>query len=417
MKQNRQGRRDGNPAEILLPIESKAVTHNKFKVLVAIASAGIVGVALTACGTNAGGEGDADTWKIGLEAPLTGSQSTLGQGMLQGAQLAAEQINANGGVMGKDVEIVQIDDAADPDTGVAAANAAIAAGLNAVVGPYNSSVGVKTLPLYTQAGIVPIRLTSDNATDGQGFTLQPMTNQIAPVTSQALTKFFKAKSVGIIYDSTQNYTTSTSAAVKSQLEKAGVKVTDYVAIEPGQDSYASELKQLQAKKPAVIYSAVYFPEGAKIAQELNAQAQSGQATKCLLDYASYDTGYIEDAGVSDAQYCNVVGVPAPSDFKDSAANVAAFRDKFSQAPGTWSPYTYDSVNFAVDGAAAVGSWDATQLSDNLKSVKDWQGWTGSVTIEPKSGNRSPATVVVTNVDQSGEFHVDPAWASAVGAPY
>ena len=63
-----------------------------------------------------------------------------------------------------------------------------------------------------------------------GFTLQPMTSQIAPVTSDALTKFYKAKSVGIIYDSSQNYTKSTSEAVKSKLQKAGVKVTNYQAI-------------------------------------------------------------------------------------------------------------------------------------------------------------------------------------------
>ena len=75
-------------------------------------------------------------------------------------------------------------------------------------------------------------MTSDNSTDGMGFTLQPMTSQIAPVTSDALTKFYKAKSVGIVYDSSQNYTKSTSEAVKSKLEKAGVKVTNYQAITP-----------------------------------------------------------------------------------------------------------------------------------------------------------------------------------------
>ena len=139
--------------------------------------------------------------------------------MLQGAELAADQINTAGGVLGRKIEIIKIDDAANAATGVAAANAAIAAGLNGVVGPYNSSVGTQTLPLYLKAGVVPIRLTSDNSTDGMGFTLQPMTSQIAPVTSDALTKFYKAKSVGIIYDSSQNYTKSTSEAVKSKLKR------------------------------------------------------------------------------------------------------------------------------------------------------------------------------------------------------
>ncbi|MFZ1362167.1 MAG: branched-chain amino acid ABC transporter substrate-binding protein [Candidatus Nanopelagicales bacterium] len=391
------------------------MTKSKVKALGIFSTAVVVTVGLAACSSNSSSSGS-EKWKIGVEAPLTGSQANLGQGMLQGAQLAADQINAEGGILGKQIEIVQIDDAADPDTGVTAANAAIADGLNGVVGPYNSSVGVKTLPLYIKAGVVPMRLTSVNKTDGQGFTLQPMTNQIAPVTSQALTKFYQAKSVGIIYDSTQNYTTSTSAAVKKQLEDAGVKVTSYTAVKPGEDSYSSVVDQVKAKNPDVIYPAVYFPEGAKIAKELTPQS-GGKATKCLLDYASYDTGYIQDAGKEAAQTCEVVGVPAPSDFKDSADKVDAFHKQFNQAPGTWSPYTFDSLKLLVDGANKVGNFDATPLTDQLKTTKDWQGWTGSVTIDPKTGNRTPATVVVTKVDANGEFHVDSDWAKVVGAPY
>ena len=87
-------------------------------------------------------------WKIGLEGPLTGSQSDIGIGMLEGAQLAAKEINAAGGVLGRQVQIIPIDDAADPAVGVAAAKAAIEAGLDGVVGPYNSGVGLQTLPLY-----------------------------------------------------------------------------------------------------------------------------------------------------------------------------------------------------------------------------------------------------------------------------
>ena len=106
--------------------------------------------------------------KIGLEAPLTGSLSQLGKGMLNGATMAANELNANGGIQGKHVEIIPIDDAGNATTGVKAANQAIANGLDGVVGPYNSSAGVKTLPLYIKAGLVPIRLTSDNATDSMG---------------------------------------------------------------------------------------------------------------------------------------------------------------------------------------------------------------------------------------------------------
>jgi hypothetical protein len=50
-------------------------------------------------------------------------------------------------------------------------------------------------------------------------------------------------------------------------------------------------------------------------------------------------------------------------------------------------------------------------------VRGQQGWTGSITLKPGSGNREPATVTVDKVDTDGIFSVDPAWAETVGAPY
>ena len=77
------------------------------------------------CGGSSSDDESSDTFRLGLEAPLSGEQSVLGVGMLKGAELAATQLNAGNGIEGKQVEIVPIDD-----------------GLDGVVGPYNSGVGV-----------------------------------------------------------------------------------------------------------------------------------------------------------------------------------------------------------------------------------------------------------------------------------
>ena len=70
---------------------------------------------VSACGGSSdSSETNADHWRIGLEAPLSGQLKTLGQGMLNGAELAADQINGDGGLSGKDIEIVPIDDGGDP---------------------------------------------------------------------------------------------------------------------------------------------------------------------------------------------------------------------------------------------------------------------------------------------------------------
>jgi branched-chain amino acid transport system substrate-binding protein len=378
----------------------------------------LTALALTACSSGssspATSSAGANAIRIGVEGPLSGDQSVTGVGMLNGAKLAATELNAKGGINGRQIEIVPIDDAANPDTGVSAATAAIAAGLDGVVGPYNSGVGVKTLPLYIKAGIVPIRLTSNSATNSMGYTLQPMDYQIAPVAATGLEKWLGAKKVAIVYDSSQNYTTTIAAQLKEELTKAGVAITTFTPIEPGQKSYDAQVKAAAATSPDVIYAATYFPEGGLIAKEMLDQKVTA---KCVADYASDDPGFITTAGVEAAKSCPVVGVPSPSDFPKGPAFVASYNTAFGSAPGTWSPYTYDSLNMLAAAATAAGGFDAAKLTAFLNTVKDWPGVTGSVTIDPANGNRDPATVVFLDANDAGEFHVDKAWATAVGASY
>jgi branched-chain amino acid transport system substrate-binding protein len=382
--------------------------------LAAVFALAVFALAAVGCGSDSDDSADGDAFRIGLEAPLSGELSVLGEGMLEGAELAANQLNDGDGILGRQVEIVPIDDAGDAETGVEAAEEAIEDGLDGIVGPYNSGVGIETLPLYVDAGLVPIRLTSDTATNGLGFTLQPMTYQIAPVASEALTEWLDAERVAIAYDPTQNYTVSVSEALKDSLEEAGVTVTAYERVQPGRDSYANLIERLAGDDPDVIYAAVYYPEGGLIAKEMH---EGDVQASCLADYGSYDTGFVEVAGEDAARACPVVGVPAPGDFPGAGQRVADFRAEFDRAPGTWSPYTYDSVNFLADGIEKAGGTEAETLTDALNDLGDWSGWTGSVEIDPQNGNRRPATVVIVGTDADGQLRVDREWAKAVGAPY
>jgi branched-chain amino acid transport system substrate-binding protein len=381
--------------------------------LAAALAAAVLTVGIAACGDDDdSSEDDSGSLRIGLEAPLSGDLQTLGEGMLNGAELAADQLNADGGLLGKDIEIVPIDDGGDAEIGVPAAQDAIEEGLDGVIGPYNSGVGVETLPLYQDAGLVPIRLTSDNDTEGFGFTLQPMVSQIAPVTAEALTDFIGASKVAIAYDDAEEYTQGIAGEVRGQLEGRGVEVTAFHQLEPGREEYSGVVDKLAAGKPDAIYAAVYFPEGARIAKAIS----PGSSPTCLLDYGAYDTGYVEEAGDA-APNCDVVGVPAPGDFAGSETYVSEYENQFGEAPGTWSPYTYDSLNVLAQAAERAGGFGAKALTDALNEVRGFEGWTGSITLVPGTGNREPATVTLDEVNDEGAFTVDPAWAKAVGAPY
>ncbi len=353
---------------------------------------------------------DDEVW-IGLEAPLTGDQAGVGIDMLRGAEMAANALNGNGGIGGKQVKIVPIDDRADPKVGVVAARAAIAEGLSAVVGPYNSGVGSKTLPLYIEAGIVPLRFTSADTTQGLGFTLQPMTSQIAPVATTAITEWAGAKKVALIFDSSTEYTVEADKAMVASLRAAGVEVVADIPVEPGQKEYTAAVAAANAKGADLVYLVTYYPEAAVLAKEM---LSSGTSAKCLGDYSATDDAFVEAAGPEAAKNCPLVGVPAPSDFPDSAELVAKFKVEFGEEPGTWSPYAYDSVNVLAEAAEEASGFEAKPLQAALESADGSMGWTGPVSFEVPSGNRIPAPVVVVAPGMDGMLHVDESWAMATG---
>ena len=379
----------------------------------ALASALTFGLA--ACGGSEDSSStNSDRLRIGLQAPLSGDLQAAGEGMLNGARLAAQEINSRGGLLGKDVEIVPIDDGGDPAIAVPAARKAIDEGLSGVVAAWNTSVGIETLPLYEDAGLVPIRLAAGNELAGLGFTVSPMSSQVAPVTADALSKWIGAKTVAIGFDPTQSYSKEMSRAVRTQLESAGVEITAFEPVEPGAEDYSDTVKKLTARNPDAVFYSVYFPEGALIAK---ATPSGGSSPSCLLGYASYDTGYVENAGAADARNCEVVGLPAPDEFKGSTAHVTDYEDRFGEVPAAMSPYAYDSLNVLAYGVEQAGGFDADALTAALIKVSGFSGWTGPITLEQGTGNRVPATVTVDEVDEQGVLRVDPSWAKAFGAPY
>lgn len=392
-------------------------TFRRRGILALVAAAALL-LPLAACSsdddsaaTTTSTEAAADTLLIGLEAPLTGSQSELGEGMLRGAELAAASLNADGGVLGRTVEIVPIDDAADPDTAEQAATAAVADGLDAVVGPYNSGAGARSLPIYIDAGLVPMRLTSADTTAGLGFTLQPMTSQIAPVAVTAVTDWADASTVAMIVDGSEGYTSEAAEATEALLTEAGVTIASVGTITPGASSYATEVAAAIASSPDLVYVVAYYPEAAAIAADM--AAADTEAT-CMVDYGGFDTGYITDAGTTVAQTCSVLGVPSPADFPGSEPLIAAFDEAFGAPVGSWSPYTYDSVLLLADAIERAGSTDAEALNAALAATDSWSGWTGTVAFEAETGNRIPAPVTLNRVTDEGTFTVDDTWVEAVG---
>ena len=348
--------------------------------------------------------GDPSTYgtiAIAFEGPLTGSQAANGQDMLRGVQLAVREYNAKGGFAGRKVQIVKADDKADPSIAKAVANKAIKAGISAVVGPYNSSVGIVNLPTYIKAKVVPVHMTSSDDTTGKGVTVQPKNSQISPVEFDFISKVWKPSKVSMLVDPSA-YTQSMADRLKTSLEKQGVLVTQ-VPITEGQASYTAQVKLALTNNPTVVYVSTYFPEGAKIAAELRA---TGNPAKCFAGLANQDPAFVTAAGIPASQHCVFSGVPDPSQMPTARNYVKAYAKAFpGKTPGTWGTFTYDSARIlfrAWDRAATPFNYG--KVLAQLKKTTNFAGATGKITIN-KQGIRPNVPVSILTVDSTGNFDV------------
>ncbi len=341
--------------------------------------------------------GESDPIVIAVEAPLSGSQSANGKDMLRGVTLAVREVNARGGVLGRQVSLVPIDDRADASLAEASVAAAVAAGAVAVIGPYNSSVGVINLSSYMDAGIVPLRMTSADQTQGFGATTQPMVKQTSPTEVPYLASLAKTRVTMLVDPSA--YTTSVAQRTAQGLRTRGIDVV-MISIDADANDYTAAVSDALATNPDVIYSSTYYPEGAKIAQAL---AEANTTAACFMNLANVDTAFVAEAGIPVSRTCTFSGVPAAEQFPGAQAYVTRYIAAFGKQPDVWGSFTYDS---ALVLFAAMERAGTTRYSPLLKAVlgtTGLRGATGTITINPTSGNRRNAPMFILKVNRSGDF--------------
>jgi ABC-type branched-subunit amino acid transport system substrate-binding protein len=322
--------------------------------------------------------------------------------MLRGVRLAARQANASGGVLGRRIKVVPVDDQANPDLAASVVDEAADAGAVAVIGPYNSAVGVINLPLYLDSGIVPVHMTSSNATDGLGITVQPKDDQLAP-SEAAYVQSSGASSVAMLVDPSE-FTQDMADRLADSLRADGVAVTE-IPIAEGQSDYNAEVTQALDLAPDLVYVSTYYPEGTKIATALQASAADGPA--CLMGLGNVDPAFVTTVDLSSAQRCVFNGVPAAEQMpgKRAAKFVRDYERAFDREPGVWGIFTYDSANVLFAALEEVGSTAFSPLLKELDRTRGFAGATGEISIDPKTGNRKVVPVYILEVDDTGTFVV------------
>jgi len=344
---------------------------------------------------------------IGVEAPLTGDQASVGKDIARGVQLAVNQANARGGIGGRKMKLVRLDDKASPDLASAMIEKAKAKKVVAVVGPYNSSVGQINLPLYIAAGIFPVEMTSTDSTIGLSSTVQPKTEQIAPVEIDYIAST-NAKSVAMLVDPSA-YTQGIADSVEAGLVSKGISVTT-APVSAGANDYSAEITQALSSNPDLVYVSTYYPEGASIAKALN--SANPTSTKCLMGLANVDPAFVTAVGVNATKRCVFDGIPESAQFPGKAAKtyVANYKKAFGISPGVWGIFSYDSAQILFTAVKSTSGTDYQPMFDAVRNTKAFAGATGSITIDPSTGVRLDVPLFIMTVNKAGKFIVSPSGA-------
>jgi branched-chain amino acid transport system substrate-binding protein len=374
----------------------------------------LAGASLAACGAAATGPSrgsGGSVVRIGVEAPLSGAQASLGRDIVRGVQLAVAEGALSSEGAGETsttppvtvpIETVTGDDRDDARPALAVARKMEARHVVAVVGPFGPSAASAVLPVYRKDHIAVLDLAPASSSSGYGASLVPTYAQAAATESQELVDVLHAQSVSVVYDPSDASSSQMAEALHELLSQAGVTVPAQIEFVPGGDP-AAVVSRLQAAHS----DAWYVTTPAPLTDSVTAAAIGVHVHgHCLVDLVAGSGPY--------SPSCLAAGVPSVAQMPGAAAYARAYSARFHAQPGPWGAFAYDSTRLLIDAATDAGTWRYGSLLHALAHATAIEGVTGELVMDPHTSTRIGAPVVVVDALPGGRSSIDPHWAAYSG---
>ena len=346
----------------------------------AIALAGVAALALAACGSSDDTASDTSesalpkgdgTLTIGTLLPQTGSLAFLGPPEFAGVDLAAKEINAAGGVLDKDVVVVD-GDSGDTSTNIASqtVDRLLSEDADTIVGAASSAVTLTVIDKIVGAGVVqfsPANTSIKLSTypdEGLYFRTAPAdTFQGAVLGNQVAEDGNATAAVLALQDA---YGEGLAKTFGDAFSEAGGTVTETIIYDPKAADYAADVAKIAATNPDAV-ALIGFDESAKIVAELIKQGIGPQTKKLYLVDGNLSNTLFKDlpAGTMNGTKGTTPGAAAPEDFRASLLEVDPSLTDFSYAAES-----YDAVNLIALAAQAAGSDNGLAIAAKLVEVSE-----------------------------------------------
>jgi branched-chain amino acid transport system substrate-binding protein len=310
-------------------------------------------VLMAACGD--GGKGS-DTIPIAVVGPVTGQYASFGAQMTNGGQMAVDDINAAGGVLGKKLDLDIGDDACDPKQAVAVANQMTGNGVALVAGHYCSGSSIPASKVYAESNMVQISPASTNPafTDDRAgpniYRVCGRDDQQGGIAGKYLATHFADKNIAFVHDKTA-YGKGLADETKTALNAAGKQEAMYEAITAGEKDYSALVSKLKQANIDIVYFGGYHTEAGLIIRQMRDQ---GLNTILMGGDALITQEFWSITGPA-GEGTLMTFSPDPRKNPAAAEVVKRFKDKGIEPEG-YVLYTY----------AAIQAWK--QAADKAKSV-------------------------------------------------
>ncbi len=349
-------------------------------------------------GCSQGGAATGDTIKIGVNYELSGGVATYGQASVQGIKMAADEINAAGGIKGKKIQLVEYDNKSEPAEATTLATKLMTSDkVVASIGPATSGNFKATVPVATQYKIPVVSgsATADDVTvDASGvkeYAFRTCFNDSFQGTAMANFAAGKlsAKSAVIIRDSSSDYSKGLAENFKKTFAEKGGTVVGEEAYATKETDFNSILTRIKGQQFDVIYLPGYYEEAGLAIK----QARELGITKPILGGDGFDSPVLLEKGGA-AALNNVYYTNHYSELdKDPAVVkfIADYKAKFNADPNAFNALGYDTLKFVADAANRADTIDGAGLQKAMASTRDFKGVTGTITVD---GNHNPVKSIV-----------------------
>ncbi len=323
--------------------------------------AGLLLALAAIAGLSACGGGDDNTTPVAVVGPMTGQYATFGQQMKNGADLAVADINAAGGVLGKQIDLSTGDDACDPKQAVAVANQMAGAGVKLVAGHYCSGSSIPASKVYAESNMVQISPASTNPTftdDRAGpniYRVCGRDDQQGGVAGKYLATNLGDKNVAFVHDKTA-YGKGLADETKKAMNAAGKEEVLDEAITAGEKDYSALVSKLKQAGVDVVYFGGYHTEAGLIIRQMRDQGMStilmGGDALITQEFWSI-TG---DAGEGTLMTFS----PDPRKSPAAADVVKRFKEKGIEPEG-YVLYTYAALQAWKEAAEKAGTVEMEEI--------------------------------------------------------